>query len=125
MDKQQEDIFVECMEKGYSVTRACEDAKISTQTYYKRKASDKDEDKAFIARCSVQYESRTNIVEDALFVNATKKQNVIAQLFWLKNRRQRQWRDKIDNVEDSQEVKKIEVTIRRKEPRKKRKGKDE
>lgn len=111
------------MEKGYSITQATKEAGFSKGTYFLWKRSDKPEDKEFIKRCEVQQEYRTDIVEDALFVNATKKQNVIAQIFWLKNRRRDKWRDKIDNIEESQTVNRVEVIIKRAEVKKpKKKG---
>ena len=37
-----------------------------------------------------------DLVESALLANATLFNNTTAQIFWLKNRRPREWRDKVD-----------------------------
>lgn len=41
-------------------------------------------------------------VENALFKNAMNG-NVTAQIFWLKNRKKMQWRDKVINIENEEE----------------------
>lgn len=41
-------------------------------------------------------------VENALFKNAMNG-NVTAQIFWLKNRKKMQWRDKVANIENEEE----------------------
>ena len=46
-------------------------------------------------------------VENALLKSALEG-NVTAQIFWLKNRRKQQWRDKVE-VEKTQDIKKIHI----------------
>lgn len=43
-------------------------------------------------------------VENALYKNAIGG-NITAQIFWLKNRKPKQWREKVETVQESQEDK--------------------
>lgn len=54
-------------------------------------------------------------VENALLKNALEG-NVTAQIFWLKNRKKEQWREKIENSEEEKEIqnaKDIVIKIRK------------
>ena len=54
-------------------------------------------------------------VENALLKNALEG-NVTAQIFWLKNRKKEQWREKIENNEEEKEIqnaKDIVIKIRK------------
>lgn len=49
-------------------------------------------------------------VENALLMNALSG-NVVAQIFWLKNRKKLQWRDKIEYTADNTELTKVEQLL--------------
>lgn len=49
-------------------------------------------------------------VENALLMNALSG-NVVAQIFWLKNRKKLQWRDKIEYSADNTELTKVEQLL--------------
>lgn len=49
-------------------------------------------------------------VENALLQNAMSG-NVVAQIFWLKNRKKLQWRDKIEYTADNSELTKVEQLL--------------
>lgn len=49
-------------------------------------------------------------VENALLKNAMEG-NVTAQIFWLKNRKQREWREKIEYSTDSREISKLDELL--------------
>ena len=49
-------------------------------------------------------------VENALLKNALEG-NVTAQIFWLKNRKQREWREKIEYSTDSREISKLDELL--------------
>ena len=49
-------------------------------------------------------------VENALLVNALSG-NVTAQIFWLKNRKQLQWREKIEYATDNKEISKLDELL--------------
>lgn len=49
-------------------------------------------------------------VENALLTNALSG-NVTAQIFWLKNRKQKQWRDKIEYSTDAAELSKLDQLL--------------
>jgi len=50
-------------------------------------------------------------VENALLKNALDG-NVTAQIFWLKNRRKEQWREKIEYSTDSNEISKLDILLK-------------
>ena len=50
-------------------------------------------------------------VENALLKNAMEG-NVTAQIFWLKNRRKEQWREKIEYSNDSNEISKLDELLK-------------
>lgn len=49
-------------------------------------------------------------VENALYKNALEG-NVTAQIFWLKNRRKEQWREKVEPPSDPNELSKVEELL--------------
>lgn len=49
-------------------------------------------------------------VENALLKNALEG-NVTAQIFWLKNRKQLQWREKIEYATDGKEISKLDELL--------------
>lgn len=80
------------LKNGATITKACEEAKLDRTAFYKWKNKDpKNADEYYSI-----IDSRTLIVEDALFKTATMG-NITAQIFWLKNRADKRWMDKIDH----------------------------
>lgn len=51
-------------------------------------------------------------VENALLKSALSG-NVVAQIFWLKNRKQKQWKDKIEAAVDSKELSNVEKLLKK------------
>jgi len=90
--KRQKEAFLKSLKAGTSITKASEAAGIDYSTIWLwRKKS-----KAFNNQVNAILDSRTQIVEDALYTNALKK-NVVAQIFWLKNRGKGRWKDKFEH----------------------------
>lgn len=77
------------LEKGTSFLKACKAADINQATFWRWRQKDKKLDQQVLQ----VLESRTQTVEDALYMGATKG-NVVAQIFWLKNRAKDRWKDK-------------------------------
>lgn len=89
--EQKKEAFLESLEGGMSISKACKAANISRNTIWEwRKAS-----KRFDKKVNSIIDSRTQSVEDALFASALKG-NVAAQIFWLKNRAKERWKDKFE-----------------------------
>ena len=89
----QKEAYIQSLKNGTSRVEAAEAAGICTTTVWnwrkKDKQFQKDEEEAL--------ESRITIVEDALLKTATGKAGkgqVIAQIFYLKNRGKDKWKDK-------------------------------
>ncbi|MHA1395784.1 MAG: hypothetical protein ACTSRZ_19965 [Promethearchaeota archaeon] len=90
--KRQKEAFLESLRNGISIRKACKYASITEMTIWRwRKRS-----KAFDEEVLSILDSRTQTVEDALFMNALKG-NVTAQIFWLKNRGKGRWKDKFEH----------------------------
>jgi len=90
--KEQKEAFLKSLKAGTSITKASEAAGIDYSTIWLwRKKS-----KVFNNQVNAILDSRTQIVEDALYTNALKK-NVVAQIFWLKNRGKGRWKDKFEH----------------------------
>ena len=90
--KQQKEAFLKSLRNGVSIRKACKYAGITEMTIWRwRKRS-----KAFDEEVLSILDSRTQTVEDALFMNALKG-NVTAQIFWLKNRGKGRWKDKFEH----------------------------
>jgi len=84
----QKEAFLLSLERGASITDSCEAAHVSRATIWRwRKRS-----KGFNNKTLSIIDSRTQSVEDALYASALKG-NVIAQIFWLKNRASDRWKD--------------------------------
>ena len=89
LKKKRIESVLESLEKGTSFLKACKAADINQATFWRWRKQDKKLDKIVIQ----VLESRTQTVEDALYTGATKG-NVVAQIFWLKNRAKDRWKDK-------------------------------
>tara|TARA_B100002003_G_C13880829_1_gene430028 strand:- start:171 stop:536 length:366 start_codon:yes stop_codon:yes gene_type:complete len=101
--KRQKKAFLESLANGTSISKAATAAGITIMTIWRwrRKSKSFDEDVLSVMN------SRTQEVEDALYIKAVKG-NVIAQIFWLKNRAKDRWKDKIDSEVDD----KVEITVK-------------
>jgi len=89
------DTFLESLNNGISITKACEGANVDRTTIWKWRK----DDEGFDNEVNATLDSRLQIVEDALFLNATeakKSGDTIAQIFFLKNRSKGRWRDKTE-----------------------------
>lgn len=87
----QKEKFIKCIVKGVSFAVACRATKLSRTFIYTQRRDSTDFGQAVDAAA----DSRIIIVEDALLKSA-KKGNVIAQIFYLKNRGRGKWTDKTE-----------------------------
>lgn len=90
--KRQKETFLTSLDNGASIKKSCNAAGITEMTIWRWRKRSKD----FESQILTILDSRTQTVEDALFVNAVKG-NVIAQIFWLKNRGKDRWKDKFEH----------------------------
>ena len=94
--------FLESLEKGVSIKEACDYAGVSRMTIWRwRKIY-----LGFNNKVLLIIDSRTQTVEDALYMNAVNG-NITAQIFWLKNRAKERWSDRFEHSEEL----KGEITI--------------
>ena len=100
--------FLKSLEKGTSISNACNAADINRVTAWRwRNGSKKFNEKVLVI-----LDSRTQIIEDALF-KAGLKGNVTALIFWLKNRSRDRWRDRYDqNVSGDLDIKIVSAVPR-------------
>jgi len=83
--------ILESLKAGSSISQACKAAQVDRTTVWLwRKKSKKFNNKVLAI-----LDSRTQVVEDALYKNALNG-NIVAQIFWLKNRAPDRWKDKYD-----------------------------
>jgi hypothetical protein len=94
-NKKKKEALIKNLEAGNTVTKACNNVKVSRDTYYRWK----HEDEAFAKAVIIAKESRIEIVEDANFASAVKG-NVTAQIFFLCNRDPNRWKH-VSRVEHS------------------------
>jgi len=88
--QKRQEAFLKSLEGGVSVLKASKAADIgSYMTIWRWRKDDEEFDNKVLAIL----DSRMMIVEDALFLNAAKG-NLGAQIFWLKNRARKRWKDK-------------------------------
>lgn len=83
--------ILKSLHKGASINSACQAANISVVSFWKWRKKNKKLD---LLVKSI-YDSRIQIVEDALYKGALEG-NTTAQIFFLKNRAVDRWRDKQD-----------------------------
>lgn len=106
--KRQKEAFLESLTRGTSIVKACQAASISVVTIWRWRKESEDFDKEVLA----VLDSRTQTVEDALYSNAVKG-NVVAQIFWLKNRASDRWKDMYEGqVGGEIKLKPLRVIIR-------------
>lgn len=79
---------LENLRKGNGILVSCKNAGISHVTLWRLRKEDPELEEEY----QQILDSRTQIVEDALFKNACEG-NTTAQIFWLKNRAPERWRD--------------------------------
>jgi hypothetical protein len=83
---------LENIKNGSSIEKACSNADLNRTSFYDWLRDTKENQD----RYNKLIDSRTLIVEDALFQNALKG-NITAQIFWLKNRAPDRWQDRVEN----------------------------
>ena len=91
LKKKRIESVLKSLASGTSFLKACKAADIDQSTFWLWRQADKKLDK----RVLEVLDSRTQTVEDALYSNALKG-NVIAEIFWLKNRASDRWKDKTE-----------------------------
>ena len=87
--------YLEHLIKGHTQIFACQKLGVARQTMWKLRKKDP----AFATAEAEVLNTRSELVEDALYQNALKG-NVIAQIFWLKNRDHRRWKDRHEVAHD-------------------------
>ena len=85
----QKEAFLASVEKGASISESCEAAHVNKTTIWRWRKKWKSFDNKILAII----DSRSQTVEDALYSTALKG-NIVAQIFWLKNRAKDRWSDK-------------------------------
>jgi hypothetical protein len=83
--------FLKSLEAGVSITDACEAAHVSRTTIWNWR----QESKRFDDKVNAVIDSRNQSMEDALYSSGIKG-NVAAQIFWLKNRYRKRWKDRFE-----------------------------
>jgi transposase-like protein len=78
------------LKNGASIPQACKAANIDRSTIWMWRKTDEN----FGNQVYEAKDSRIDIVEDALYINATEKMNITAQIFFLKNRSKGRWKDR-------------------------------
>ena len=89
----------ELLATGCTVKGACASAGISTWTFY----MEVRENPEYAERIESAQQCAIQLVENALFKNATEMLNLGAQVFWLCNRAPDRWKN-IQRIEQSLEV---------------------
>ena len=96
--------FLGALREGYSIYRACTEAKISRRSAYDWKEADEE----FAKDWDAAVEAGTDALEDALYGRA-KETDTTAAIFLLKGRRPEKYRERIDNRVSGD----VNVTIKR------------
>lgn len=89
LKKKRIESVLKSLASGASFLKACKAADIDQSTFWLWRQADEELNKQVLQ----VLDSRTQTVEDALFSTGVKG-NVIAQIFWLKNRAKDRWKDK-------------------------------
>lgn len=107
-NKEKIESFLESLRSGVSVLKASKAAGIDYTTIWRWRKKYK----VFDSQVLAILDSRTQIVEDALFMNAATG-NLGAQIFWLKNRASDRWKDRYEGQMDGEiKLKPLRVIIR-------------
>ncbi len=91
--KKIKETVLKSLENGATMTKSCIAAGTNKVTIWRWRKEDQEFDDAILSIL----DSRVQVVEDALFVNATsntKAGDTTAQIFFLKNRSKGRWKDK-------------------------------
>ncbi len=91
--KKIKETVLKSLENGVTMTKSCIAAGTNKVTIWRWRKEDQEFDDAILSIL----DSRVQVVEDALFVNATsntKAGDTTAQIFFLKNRSKGRWKDK-------------------------------
>jgi len=91
--------FLRTLESGATFDKSCQAAGTNRTTIWKWRK----ENPEFDEKVNEVLDSRTQAMEDSLY-NSGMKGNVVAQIFWLKNRSGGRWKDK-QEIEHSGEMK--------------------
>lgn len=87
---------LECLMAGNSISKACKHVGLSRDAYYEwLSRSPENKELALKAKTAA-----SDLVEDALFKSATESGSNTAQIFWLKNRRPDEWKDRIEQKQE-------------------------
>jgi len=89
-ENRQKEAFLKSLERGESIIDSAKAAGISRVTAWRWRKS-----KRFKEKVLAIIDSRTQTVEDALYASALKG-NIIAIIFWLKNRAKDRWKDRFE-----------------------------
>ena len=82
---------LESLREGAGIDESCQNASINRVTFWKWKNSSPENEQKYYD----VVDSRTLLVEDALYRNAISG-NTTAQIFWLKNRAMTRWMDRVE-----------------------------
>jgi len=108
LKKKKTEAILESLKAGTSFTKACKAAEVDTSTFWLWRQADKRLNEKVLE----VLDSRTQIVEDALFKSALGG-NITAQIFWLKNRAPDRWKDRYEGqVSGEIKLKPLRVIIR-------------
>lgn len=108
--KEKIEAILKSLNMGTSINQACKAADISKVTLWRwRKKSKRLNNKILSI-----LDSRTQTVEDALY-KAAIGGNIVAQIFWLKNRAHDRWKDRYEQLLGGEvKLKPLTVIIRKK-----------
>jgi AcrR family transcriptional regulator len=87
--KRIKEAFLKSLNNGVTLDKAAESAGVTRATIWNWRNIDEEFNNAI----NETINSRTQTMEDALFQSGVKG-NVVAQIFWLKNRSKGRWKDK-------------------------------
>lgn len=103
LKKKRIESILKSLSQGSSFLKACKAADIDQSTFWLWRQADKELDQKVFQ----VLDSRTQTIEDALFSSGVKG-NVIAQIFWLKNRASIRWKDRQEQAVEGG----LDITIR-------------
>ena len=112
-NKQKIESFLASLRGGASVLKASKAATVDYSTIWRWRQKYKE----FNEKVLAILDSRTQIVEDALYLNAASG-NLGAQIFWLKNRARDRWKDRHEATVEGD----LDITIRYATEKDKKKG---
>jgi len=87
--KRIKEAYIQSLKNGTTRAEACKAAKVDVSSIWQWIKDDQE----FAKAVEIALESRIEVAVDSLFENV-KKGNIIAQIFWTKNRGRGKWKDK-------------------------------